>query len=276
MINLAKIVRHHRSLIWNADNGLLIWEIARKSPEGITCGLCRTENGLRILQQYENTLGELDKPILKNNQQNAQIEKLTPEKLKMILDDLKNQDVIFDRIFFVDPFANLGGINSLCESLAQIHQEEYFAPNWQVVISQKIPSKGQKISNLIKEQILINFNVDEETLKIVEQMQNIEQEFFTDKENPLFNWNQETIQKTFEEKNLQVQTLTQKFKEKRKITSQEIQTWFSSNSAYGANLQTKLGVENLQKIINLLEKAAPETIFDWQNEISFFVICPNA
>lgn len=276
MINLAKIVRHHRSLIWNADNGLLIWEIARKSPEGITCGLCRTENGLRILQQYENTLGELDKPILKNNQQNAQIEKLTPEKLKVILDDLKNQDVIFDRIFFVDPFANLGGINSLCESLAQIQQEEYFAPNWQVVISQKIPSKGQKISNLIKEQILINFNIDEETLKIVEQMQNIEQEFFTDKENPLFNWNQETIQKSFENKNLQVQTLTQKFKEKRKITSQEIQTWFSSNSAYGANLQTKLGVENLQKIINLLEKAAPETIFDWQNEISFFVICPNA
>ena len=276
MINLAKIVRHHRSLIWNADNGLLIWEIARKSPEGITCGLCRTENGLRILQQYENTLGELDKPILKNNQQNAQIEKLTPEKLKMILDDLKNRDVIFDRIFFIDPFANLGGISSLCESLAQIQQEEYFAPNWQVVISQKIPSKGQKISNLIKEQILVNFNVDEETLKIVEQMQNIEQEFFTDKENPLFNWNQETIQKTFEEKKLQVQTITQKFKEKRKITSQEIQTWFSSNSAYGANLQTKLGVENLQKIINLLEKAAPETIFDWQNEISFFVICPNA
>jgi putative ATPase len=129
---------------------------------------------------------------------------------------------------------------------------------------------------LIKEQILINFNVDEETRDIVEQMQNIEQKFFTDKENPLFNWNQVTIQKTFEEKNLQVQTLTQKFKEKRKITSQEIQTWFSSNSAYGANLQTKLGVENLQKIINLLEKAAPETIFDWQNEISFFVICPNA
>ncbi len=276
MINLAKIVRHHRSLIWNADNGLLIWEIARKSPEGITCGLCRTENGLRILQQYENTLGELDKPILKNNQQNAQIEKLTPEKLKVILDDLKKQDVIFDRIFFVDPFANLGGINSLCESLAQIQQEEYFAPNWQVVISQKIPSKGQKISNLIKEQILVNFNIDEETLKIVEQMQNIEQEFFTDKENPLFNWNQETIQKSFENKNLQVQTLTQKFKEKRKITSQEIQTWFSSNSAYGANLQTKLGVKNLQKIINLLEKAAPETIFDWQNEISFFVICANA
>ena len=276
MINLAKIVRHHRSLIWNADNGLLIWEIARKSPEGITCGLCRTENGLKILQQYENTLGELDKPILKNNQQNAQIEKLSPEKLKMILDDLKNQDVIFDRIFFVDPFANLGGISSLCESLAQIHQEEYFSPNWQVVISQKIPSKGQKISNLIKEQILVNFNIDEETRNIVEQMQNIEQEFFADKDNPLFNWNQETIQKSFENKNLQVQTLTQKFKEKRKITSQEIQTWFSSNSAYGANLQTKLGVENLQKIINLLEKAAPETIFDWQNEISFFVICPNA
>ena len=112
-----------------------------------------------------------------------------------VLDDLKNRDVIFDRIFFIDPFANLGGINSLCESLAQIQQEEYFAPNWQVVISQKIPSKGQKISNLIKEQILVNFNVDEETLKIVEQMQNIEQEFFTDKENPLFNWNQETIQK---------------------------------------------------------------------------------
>ena len=64
MISMAQLMRHHRSLIWNADSGLLLWDIARKTPEGVTCGVCKTEKGKQILEQYGRTLGNLDRPIL--------------------------------------------------------------------------------------------------------------------------------------------------------------------------------------------------------------------
>ena len=56
--------------------------------------------------------------------QNAQIEKLTPEKLKVILDDLKNQDVIFDRIFFVDPFGYTMKMSSVAKMMENHKNDE--------------------------------------------------------------------------------------------------------------------------------------------------------
>ena len=65
MIQLADLSRHTRSLVWNADDGLLIWEVSRKTPEGVTAGLCSNLRGLEILEQYGRTLDDLDRPVLK-------------------------------------------------------------------------------------------------------------------------------------------------------------------------------------------------------------------
>ena len=48
MISIAELKRHSRSLVMGADDGLLIWEVARKTPEGITCGTCRSDDGMKI------------------------------------------------------------------------------------------------------------------------------------------------------------------------------------------------------------------------------------
>ena len=72
-----------------------------------------------------------------------------------------------------------------------------FSKDFTIILSQKIPSEGQKISKLVKEQIL-----NEQTLpsfaKTIAQMEAAEKEFFEDKKNALFNWNENTIIKQFE------------------------------------------------------------------------------
>ncbi|MBR1912278.1 MAG: AAA family ATPase, partial [Treponema sp.] len=62
MIEAANLLRHTRSLVWNADDALLLFEIVRRTPEGITCGACKTKEGIQVLQQYASTLDELDRP----------------------------------------------------------------------------------------------------------------------------------------------------------------------------------------------------------------------
>ena len=85
MIGMADIMRHHRSLIWNADSGLLLWEVARKEPEGVTCGVCKTEKGKQILEQYGRTLGNLDRPVLQVRGESLSTEFLTPKDFYNII-----------------------------------------------------------------------------------------------------------------------------------------------------------------------------------------------
>lgn len=43
LIERAALTANTRSLIMNADDALLVWEINRKTPDGFTVGLCRSE-----------------------------------------------------------------------------------------------------------------------------------------------------------------------------------------------------------------------------------------
>ena len=47
---------------------------------------------------------------------------------------------------------------------------------------------------------------------------------------------------------------------------------YGSKSAYGAKMQEAVGTSDLQKVINLLETASDNTLFNWKNEICFFTI----
>ena len=94
MLESAELLRHHRSLIWNADDALLIFEVLRKTPEGLTCGICRSENGIALLNQYASTLGDLDKPLLT----------LFPGNFRALSKSFG--EACFDRAFFRDYFAN--------------------------------------------------------------------------------------------------------------------------------------------------------------------------
>ena len=286
MTELAGLLRHHRSLVWNADDGLLLWDVARKTPEGMTCGLCRTEKGKEILEQYGRTLGDLDKPVLQVLPEGAGGEGITSEIFSDIVLQFAYRGAEFDRLFFRNPFISPASIESLAASLshtglkkeapspAESEQagEEVFAEGWLAVIAQRIPKSTQYLSRIVETQILTpaTLGTYEDTLA---KMKKAEDEFFGDTENPLFNWDASSVVRTFENKGFTVRSLSRRFVEKRRITEEELAKWFDAkSSAYGARIADALSVKELEKIVRLLESARENTVFDWESETAFFTI----
>ncbi len=302
MISMADLVRHHRSLIWNADSGLLLWEVARKEPEGVTCGVCRSEQGKQILEQYGRTLGDLDRPILQNRASNLSGDFMTQKEFYNILVKFQYKGTIFDRLFFTDPFASETSIIALADCLqgvlkpqqeisdvesedftetertAGTEKEESFAyecplaDGWKTIISQKIPSKGQHISEIIRTQILTSEAVGS-FKEALDKMKDAEEEFFGDRDNPLFSWDGLFIANTFRKRGFTVKTSTMEITEKRRITPADIEKWFNAEkSAYGSKMIQAVGKTELQKLINLMLAACEKNIFSWKSEITFLTI----
>ncbi len=301
MIQMASLSRHTRSLVWNADDGLLLWEVARKTPEGVTCGVCRTEQGKQILEQYGRTLDDLDRPELFLRPQKPG-NFLAAEDFSAILAQFAQSNLEFDRVFFRDPFVSQDSVDVLSYVFNEVTKEqsdkrnfsftddessETFTPenqlaapqkinvlaqDFKIVISQRIPSNGQRISELVREQILTDSTRD--TFEVIlGKMRQAEEKFFHDDENPLFSWNEKTIAESFEKFNFEVKTASKSIEEKRRISEEEIERWFDKkNSAYGAAIFMELGEESLSKIKNLLLANANKKLFKWKTEIDFLTV----
>ena len=275
MIQLGDLSRHTRSLIWNADDGLLIWETLRKTPEGLTCGLCRSQKSKEILEQYGRTLEDLDKPVFEIRPETS-ANFLNQEQFSEIFDNFAKKEIVFDRIFFRDPFVSQDSadvlsyvLNAKCKAS---ENESPFSKDFKIIISQRIPGKAQRISELIKKQILSNTS-SELYDPILSEMKKAEDLFFNDKENSLFNWNGKTIVESFEKYGFGVKSAARTLEEKRNITSVEIERWFCpENSAYGSAIQGAIGTENLAKIKNLLLACAGKMLFKWNTEIEFITV----
>ncbi len=120
MIEMANLLRHYRCLVWNADDGLLLWEVARKTPEGVTCGLCRSEKGMQILEQYSRTLGDLDKPVLQFRPESTSPDFMTSKNFRDLILKFQYKGAVFDRIFFRDPFVSVSSVDALANAIFEI------------------------------------------------------------------------------------------------------------------------------------------------------------
>lgn len=285
MIEISQLARHHRNLVWNADSGLLLWEVARKCPEGVTCGVCKTEQGKQILEQYGRTLGDLDRPILQTRNTTDASDFMSPSEFYDLIVKFQYKGALFDRLFFVDPFANGKSITALSNALNflltpenktdeedEITYESPLAKDFVIVISQRIPVNGQRISKLIRDQILSPATI-EPFSEILNKMDEAEQDFFGDRTNTLFNWDGIFIANTLRQNNFSVKISNQDIFEKRRISKSDIEKWFNPDkSAYGAKMFEKIGTADLQKIINLLSNSCEKAIFNWKSEIAFLTV----
>ncbi len=101
-----------------------------------------------------------------------------------------------------------------------------------------------------------------------------EEEFFGDRENPLFAWNEKSIEQSFKDKKFEVKSAGKVITEKRRISEAEINRWFDSeHSSYGSALAEGMGSEDLNKVKNLLMAARENQIFNWNTTIEFLTVC---
>ncbi len=265
MISSAKTLRHHRNLIVGADDGLLLYDLMRKSPEGITCALCRKQNSISVLSQYASSLNDLDRPHLAllpegNIFENHSL--LTSAKLF--------SNTIFDRVFFRDIFANSTDIKNCVQELLLFYNSGILEKDAKIIFSQRIPKNGQKIALLIKEQILNEQKIQDESLnEICKKLLELENDFFANKEIPLFAFDSSTIKNSFETENFEVSVKNEILTEKRRLNPAEISKWFNPESSYGKAVAEKLNPDEISKLVNLLEENCKKKLFNWSYENSF-------
>ncbi len=275
LIEGANLLRHHRCLVLNADDALLVFELLRKTPEGFTLGICRTQKGLDALKQYSSSLEDIDKPVFI----------LKKESLSKSIASFG--EVEFDRVFARDIFSSKKDIEDLCKEIQEGFRDEkkdsekneekesksFLHKDSLILISQRIPSSSQHLGELIKETLFSREAMTEKTKTLLEKIEETEKAFFSNKGNPLFSWDEDTIKNTFEEGSFLVTQKKVTLNERRKINENEISKWFDTEkSLYGSFILEKLGEKDTNEFKKLFVEASKNHTFNWKIDSSFFMI----
>ncbi|MBQ6028388.1 MAG: hypothetical protein IJL24_02525, partial [Treponema sp.] len=128
------------------------------------------------------------------------------------------------------------------------------------------------VSKVIEKQVLAGGILDS-WRPLLEKMGEAEEKFFSDKSNPLFDWNAESVKKVFEEQGFKVELKSSKVTEKRRVSQKEISAWFESESSpYAAAIKAAIGSDKTAELARFFSSAAQTTIFDWTSEVALFVV----
>lgn len=272
----AEILRHHRCLVINADDGLMLFDLIRSTPEGRTCGICRSKKAADTLLKYASTLNDLDKPEITIQEQFPLF------KNKNFINTLcEIPDAEFDRIYARDIFANTEDVKQFSASLKDAFNgnndfKPFFSKNACVIVSQRIPSSGQHLSQLIKENLFAEINITKKDNDLLTKAEIAEKEFFNDPQNNLFNWDEKTAAKIMQDEGLNCTAKTFIINEKRKISAEECQKWFNrESSSYAKFLLSKTGEEDFNHLKDLFFETAAKYTLNWKTRNCIFVLENN-
>ena len=271
-LDYAKLLRHSRSVVLNADDGLFVWETLRRSPEGFAGGLCRTQKGKEILAQYASTLAEIDRPVIVTKWSDfgdvtfdyvlSRNPFVSRESMKSFLSEWKN------RILEKKQFSNSSETDSKSEMFPS------FAEDCKLCFVQKIPQKGERVSAAVLRHLDVTHQkIDESTKKAFDVFAEAEEAFFNQSSNALFDWNEETIAQIAAELSFNETHLSRLLVSKRLITKDDVSLWFSENSEYGRFIAEKMAEAELKKVQAVLDTfAARRVSVDWQQTVSYFIL----
>lgn len=284
LLEAAGILRHHRCLVLNADDALLLFELIRKTPEGAVCGICRTKSGMDALLQYASTLEDMDKPQLC----------LAQKSLREAVYQFGSME--FDRIFARNIFSTADEIEAFCASLcdgffgtkktlkdisfsaleAQSGTKElfpFFDSGALAVVSQQIPGSAQHLGALIQETLCAPGAMQDKARQLLEQAEAAESEFFSSASHPLFSWNESDASRIFTRNGLSCVHKSVLLAERRRITQDDMMRWFSTeHSSYGKFMKERLGEKAFMQFRSLFEETAEKNTFSWKTRNAVFVI----
>ncbi len=251
----ASILRHHRVLVYGADDGLLVWESARLAPEGMVAGLCNSDAGRLALEKYAESLDELDRPKL------ATAGSGTASSDGKATSDEKTSGanpfgVPFDRILARDPASTQEGLVECARAFAP-----FAAPRCRAVVSSRVPSGGMRLSSLLAGERAANWVIAE-----------AEAAFYADDSNPLFAWNGESLRAALASAGFSATCETIRVSEPRRPSPGDVGRWLDPASAYGSAIARAAGPEGLAEFRRSLEATFARGTVTWAYDIVFYVI----
>ena len=247
----ASILRHERLLVWGADDGLLVWEAGRRAPEGYTVGLCRSEQGKTILEQYASSLDELDRPHLEvmNGEQGAHGSKQNRQ-----IKDTAGNIIPFDCVLASETASTQEEICRIAETVRDLCTSDV-----RFVFCARVPSRGMRLSQLLNEH-------DELRNEAAEA----EKALYENTDNPLFAWDEQSLSTLLDERGLPNTSQTESFSELRRITREDLDRWFDAKSSqYGKVILSGLGPLKTELFRNTLDALIRKGPCMWKYEMYF-------
>lgn len=269
LLDSVKILRHSRCLVLGADDGLFVWETLRRCPEGFAGGLCKTSRGMEILTQYASTLAEIDRPVIGTK-----------------FSDFG--DVTFDFVFAKDPFSSKDSMMQFLETWksrivdgaalvadekqAETEKLPSFAENCVLCFAQKIPQHSAHLgSSLLHHLEKTQLHSDEKLKDALAAFSSAESAFFSQKEHPLFGWNEQTVLEAAESLGFDASSFSKTIVSKRQFSQDDVALWFSEKSEYGRFLKQHIEEPFYKAVQEFAETTAARRIpLEWPQAVWFF------
>jgi putative ATPase len=246
------ISRHARILIPGGDDGLLLWESLRRTPEGLTAALVEHEITKNRLLEYTVFLEAPEKP---------EIQVFPPGKLPAPAETgVFFSTNIFDHIFAREIWrkeAGFGVFHSFAEKAYKL-----LAPQGTLVILQSPPVLGERISRILEEECSVYGEAD-----FIARLKIAENSFFMPSESGTerWTWDAADLEKAFQDAGFETTLTVADQQEERLITERDLNAWFNNvHSSWGTFVAGIIGDMDFFKARNLLQERIKQGPLVWK------------
>ncbi|MDR1277195.1 MAG: AAA family ATPase, partial [Treponema sp.] len=273
IFDAVSIARHDRVLISLADDGLLLWESLRRTPEGLCAALVDSEMAKEALFRYAQTLDETEMPEIAVH---SGALPPSPEDCAAWF-----SSPLFDHILLREPFRRgFGKTGMAAPGAAEFFTalagalQKLLASGGDFVVLCSPPLLGERISRILREEC----GAGEE---LSAKMEAAETAFFSgvpgkapaktaaSGDGPDFRtWDADTLVEAFQGSGFILEQQRVEQNEERLITGRDLGLWFDQeHSRWGAFIGEKLGAGDFSRIQALLQERiqAGPILWKWKS-----------
>ncbi|WP_304225135.1 AAA family ATPase [Gracilinema caldarium] len=257
------IKRQDRILIYNADEGLLLWEALRRAPEGLAAGLISQEQNREALLHFARQRG-----VNLEEEELPQLMVLTgrdlPDREEAIKDFGTDRfEYILARDFMRRPLPGL----SVQERMVHFAQQarNLLAPKGILRILASPPRRGQRIANLLeREQDRLTGPLAETAASLLPKLREAEEQFWASYS---FAWAPDNLETALRSTGFEPKLTSLKRREERLISETDTRSWFDTDrSSWGKYLAETLGAEEASKLKEIITSIARQGPLVWEWE----------
>lgn len=204
----AGVARHELVLDMSADDGLLVWEAARRAPEGGVWGRCGSQEAIERLEAFGQALQKDSRPRFFLSQP-GDFHSQIPKEIRF--------EVIIGRNLFLR--SDKAGQADLFTKLSSTLQEQ-----GRLILSETVPRLGMRLSQAIGQCIDLE---DREEIQLIEALHGAEQRIYEEGSTPATAWTVEDLKTSAEAAGFsRIETQLLPLREERRISERELKAWF--------------------------------------------------
>ncbi len=263
MFSAVSTARHHRVLIASADDGMLLWEGLRRTPEGLCVALVRSGEAREALARYAATMDEIERPIIAVAGEDNRL----PSTASALVQFGTGE---FDLILAREPWKRGFGKYTATEAFRAFAESAFplLQAQGTLVVLQAVPRLGERISRVLEreglqEEGLLEAGLLEAGLR--EALKKAEDRYFSADPTAAWAWTQEDLVTAFETAGFRTKTALLETEEERILHERDIAVWFDpEKSSWGMAIRTELGAGAFDRVRELLAARVKRGPLSWK------------